>query len=96
MHCIIGAGIGGLAAALALLNAGVDVQVFEQAAVLGEVGAGLTLSRGAIQCFAELGIAAEVRRDLAPAGMFAYLHYRTGAHLPGPPGPVLKPGDGAA
>ncbi len=45
---VIGGGIGGLAAALALLRAGADAQVFEQAPVLGEVGAGLTLSRGAI------------------------------------------------
>jgi ribulose 1,5-bisphosphate synthetase/thiazole synthase len=33
---VAGGGIGGLAAALALLHAGFDVQVFEQAAALGE------------------------------------------------------------
>jgi NADPH-dependent 2,4-dienoyl-CoA reductase/sulfur reductase-like enzyme len=33
---VVGGGIGGLAAALALLHAGFDVQVFEQAAALGE------------------------------------------------------------
>ena len=36
---IIGAGIGGLAAALALRFRGADVKVFEQAEALGEVGA---------------------------------------------------------
>jgi phytoene dehydrogenase-like protein len=33
---VVGGGIGGLAAALALLHAGFDVHVFEQAAALGE------------------------------------------------------------
>jgi ribulose 1,5-bisphosphate synthetase/thiazole synthase len=33
---VVGGGIGGLAAALAMLHAGFDVQVFEQAAALGE------------------------------------------------------------
>jgi salicylate hydroxylase len=89
---LIGAGIGGLAAALALLRAGADVQVFEQARVLGEVGAGLTLSRGAIGCCVHLGIEAPLRRYLAPAAGFAYLHYKTGAHLPMPPAPAHTAG----
>ena len=38
---IAGAGLGGLTAALALLRRGHAVRVFEQAAQLGEVGAGL-------------------------------------------------------
>ncbi len=96
VRCIvIGGGIGGLAAALALLRAGVDCQVFEQAPRLGEVGAGLTLSRGAISCCVHLGIEAALRRQLAPAGGFAYLHYRTGAYLPSPPLPSPKPGEEA-
>jgi salicylate hydroxylase len=74
------------------LRAGADVQVFEQAAVLGEVGAGLTLSRGAIGCCVHLGIEAALRRYLAPAADFAYLHYSTGARLPAPPVPAQKPG----
>ena len=41
---IAGAGLGGLAAALALLRAGVDVDVYEQSAALGEVGAGVQIS----------------------------------------------------
>jgi len=92
LRCVvIGAGIGGLVAALALLREGADVQVFEQAPALGEVGAGLTLSRGAIQCCKHLGVDAAVRRYLAPAVDFAYLHYRTGAHLPAAPAPAPKP-----
>src|SRR3984893_18768428 len=44
---IVGGGIGGLAAALSLLRAGLDVQVFEQAPALGEVGAGIQISPNA-------------------------------------------------
>jgi salicylate hydroxylase len=41
---VIGGGIGGLAAAIALLKRGFSVQVFERAQELRAVGAGLTLS----------------------------------------------------
>jgi len=85
---IIGAGIGGLTAALALLQAGIDAHVYEQAPALAEVGAGLTLGKGALSCCASLGIEAEIWRHAAPAGHYAFLHYRTGHILaqdqPGP------------
>ncbi|WP_158258495.1 FAD-dependent monooxygenase [Rhodopila globiformis] len=41
---IIGAGLGGLASAIALRKRGVDVQVFERARELRPIGAGLTLA----------------------------------------------------
>jgi len=41
---VIGGGIGGLATALALLKRGLDVDVYEQSARLGEVGAGIQIS----------------------------------------------------
>jgi salicylate hydroxylase len=44
---VVGAGIGGLSAALALLKAGFDVQVYEQAAKFGEIGAGIQISPNA-------------------------------------------------
>jgi len=53
---IAGAGIGGLAAALALLKQGFDVEVYEQAAELKEVGAGLQLSANGNRALYELGI----------------------------------------
>ena len=41
---IAGAGIGGIVAALALLQRGLDVAVYEQAAELREQGAGVQIS----------------------------------------------------
>src|ERR671936_758078 len=45
---IAGAGIGGLTAACCLMKAGHDVQVFEQAPVLGEIGAGIQMGANAM------------------------------------------------
>ena len=53
---IVGAGIGGLALALALLREGRRVTVFEQAPVLAEVGAGLSLSPTAAHALNHLGL----------------------------------------
>jgi salicylate hydroxylase len=53
---IAGAGIGGLTAALALQKRGYRVQVFEQAAELREVGAGLQLSPNALRALYRLGL----------------------------------------
>jgi salicylate hydroxylase len=53
---VVGAGIGGLTAALALLRKGFDVQVYEQAPALKEVGAGLQLSANGTRVFYELGV----------------------------------------
>jgi len=44
---IIGAGIGGVAAANALLQRGMEVRIFEQASALAEVGAGDAADAGA-------------------------------------------------
>ena len=59
---VIGAGIGGLAAALTLRRAGLDVQVFEQAAELREVGAGIQISPNASRILDRLGLAEPMRR----------------------------------
>ncbi len=59
---VIGAGIGGLAAALTLRRSGFDVQVFEQAAQLREIGAGVQLSPNATRILHRLGLEAPLRR----------------------------------
>jgi len=58
---IAGAGVGGLTAALALLRRGIDVDVYEQATALREVGAGLQLSANGSRVFYELGLAEELK-----------------------------------
>ncbi|WP_030437262.1 FAD-dependent monooxygenase [Actinoplanes subtropicus] len=59
---VVGAGIGGLSAALSLLAAGFDVQVYEQARALGEVGAGVQVSPNASRVLCRLGLAGELAR----------------------------------
>src|SRR5215203_4321983 len=53
---IVGAGIGGLTAAIALRRAGIEALVLEQAPQLREVGAGISLWPNAINVFRHLGI----------------------------------------
>ncbi|GHO59957.1 FAD-dependent monooxygenase [Ktedonobacter robiniae] len=54
---IIGAGIGGLATALALQQAGFAVQIFERTKEIRESGSGLTLWANAVRVLQELGLA---------------------------------------
>ncbi len=80
---IIGAGLGGLTAALALLRDGFRVRVYEQAAVLGEVGAGITVSSGAGAALAALGVGPALLAQSLPVPDIAFVHYRTGELLAG-------------
>ena len=57
IHILIaGGGIGGLTAALSLLKRGFDVDVYEQASELKEVGAGVQLSPNGNLVLFELGV----------------------------------------
>jgi salicylate hydroxylase len=58
---VAGGGIGGLAAALALARAGRRVTVFEQAAEIGEIGAGIQLGPNAFTAFDALGVGEAAR-----------------------------------
>jgi 2-polyprenyl-6-methoxyphenol hydroxylase-like FAD-dependent oxidoreductase len=53
---VIGAGIGGLAAAIGLHRIGWSVTVLERAPVVAEVGAGLTLWPNAVKALTALGL----------------------------------------
>ena len=58
---VSGGGIGGLAAALALVRQGFHVQVFEQAPEIGEIGAGIQLGPNAFHAFDALGVGEKAR-----------------------------------
>jgi 2-polyprenyl-6-methoxyphenol hydroxylase-like FAD-dependent oxidoreductase len=58
---VAGGGIGGLAAALALTRRGLKVKVLEQAAELGEIGAGIQLGPNAFAAFDALGVGPQAR-----------------------------------
>src|ERR1700733_15116576 len=58
---IIGAGIGGLAAAVALRRAGVESLILERAGNIREIGAGLSLWSNAVNALRQLGVEARVR-----------------------------------
>jgi 2-polyprenyl-6-methoxyphenol hydroxylase-like FAD-dependent oxidoreductase len=57
---VIGAGIGGLTAAIALKQTGWDVSVYERAPEIREVGAGITLWVNAVKVLRKLGVAAAI------------------------------------
>jgi 2-polyprenyl-6-methoxyphenol hydroxylase-like FAD-dependent oxidoreductase len=58
---IIGGGIGGLATAVALRRAGWEIEVFERAPGLEEVGAGLSLWRNALAALDRIGLLESLR-----------------------------------
>jgi salicylate hydroxylase len=58
---VAGGGIGGLAAALALVREGLEVRVLEQAAEIGEIGAGIQLGPNAFAAFDALGVGERAR-----------------------------------
>lgn len=58
---IAGGGIGGLAAALALVRRGFQVKVLEQSPQIGEIGAGIQLGPNAFHAFDALGVGEKAR-----------------------------------
>ena len=59
---VIGGGIGGQVAALYLLRAGFDVQMYEQSPQLTEAGAGLVVSPNASRLLIKLGLGEQLRK----------------------------------
>ncbi len=53
---VAGGGIGGLTAAVALRRAGFEVQVFERAEEIREVGAGIAIQPNAVLALRRIGL----------------------------------------
>jgi salicylate hydroxylase len=64
---IAGGGVGGLTSPLALLQRGFEVEVFEQASELREVGAGVQISANGSRALHALGIGAAVEHEACEA-----------------------------
>lgn len=62
---INGGGIGGMAAAIALRQAGHDVEVYEQATSYGRVGADINLTPNAVCALASLGVVDQLKETAA-------------------------------
>jgi 2-polyprenyl-6-methoxyphenol hydroxylase-like FAD-dependent oxidoreductase len=58
---VVGGGIGGLTAAIALGRAGVEAAVFERAEELREIGAGISLWSNAVKALKKLGVYVAIR-----------------------------------
>src|SRR2546423_824966 len=75
---IAGGGIGGLTAALSLLNHGIDVDAYEQAAELKEVGAGVQLAANGTRVLQALGVGDELKALSCEAQGKEIRHWQTG------------------
>ena len=75
---IIGGGIAGLSAALALRKYGFPVVVFEQSEQFGEVGAGITIGPNASRVLLALGLQQRLEPYIRTPLHAGVLHYKTG------------------
>jgi salicylate hydroxylase len=75
---IIGGGIGGLSAALALLKRGIDVEVYEQSSLLKEAGAGIQIGSNGTRVLYALGLEQALTEVSVMPSARELRHWRTG------------------
>jgi salicylate hydroxylase len=75
---VIGAGIGGLTAGLALLQRGFAVSIFDQAAQLTELGAGIQIAPNGARVLRALGLGAELETVGVKSGVVELRLWNTG------------------
>lgn len=75
---IIGGGIGGLSAALALQHFGYRVALFEQARELREIGAGVVITPNAMHALNFLGVGERIAKEAGPTEAYLIRHFQTG------------------
>lgn len=78
---VVGAGIGGLTAALCLRRRGAEVTVLEQADAITEVGAGLQISPNGLAVLRALGLEDGLARDAPRARAVVLRDYANGAQV---------------
>lgn len=78
---IAGAGLGGLAAASFLMKQGHDVEVYEQAPKLEEVGAGIQISANAMHALRSLGIEGAINKAGVRPGAYVFRLHDTGEEI---------------
>src|SRR5258705_13641253 len=75
---IAGAGIGGLTAASCLMKAGYDVEVYEQAPELSEIGAGIQLNANAMHVLNDLGLGKAIAELSVRPGAYVFRLHDSG------------------
>src|SRR5437588_551175 len=78
---IVGAGIGGLAAAQALRRADCDVLIIEQSSELREVGAGINISPNAVKVLRDFGLEDKIRSYAYEPQAHVLRDWKTGRDL---------------
>ena len=78
---IVGGGIGGLCAALALQHFGYRVSIFEQARELREIGAGVTITPNAMHALNYLNVGERVADEAGPTEAYLIRHFQSGEIL---------------
>lgn len=78
---VIGAGIGGLSAAVALKNAGIDCEVFEAVKEIKPVGAAISIWPNGVKCMDYLGMGEMMETYGGPMHSMAYRDYQHGEPL---------------
>jgi salicylate hydroxylase len=75
---LVGAGLGGLATAIALTQSGHNVTVFEQTAVLGEVGAGIQVPSNSTKILFKLGLKPYLKPYVTEPESISFRRWQTG------------------
>ncbi len=75
---VVGAGMGGLTTALALRQAGYDVEIYDRVKALRPAGAGISLWSNGVKVLNRLGLGSEIARIGGPMEQMAYYEGKTG------------------
>ncbi|KAF9887004.1 hypothetical protein FE257_010620 [Aspergillus nanangensis] len=75
---VVGAGLGGLATAIALSTSGHNVTIFEQTPELGEVGAGIQVPPNSTRLLLKLGLGPYLEKQVTEPEAISFRRWETG------------------